>query len=410
VAGRARRQHGHTSVKTDVISLADWCEHRRPDRPVVPDPPSEPSGLDGPSLPDNLNAPFEDALPAGSNGDPHLTSFDGHSFNFQAGGEFTLVRSDSGDLEVQARQEPLRRPDGHENTTISVNTAVEIQAGTDRVGIYQHPDRPELRINGQVVAPREAQQLSGGVRIQPDQGGYQLVWPDGSTVWVLPTGSYGLNVMITAAPGRKATMRGLLGPFTGQPRNPAMEDRAGKHYDQVAPAELYKSVGPSWRITQADSLFDYAPGQSTRTFTRVDMPTQILTVDDLTPAQRDAGKRACAGIANQALAQQCEFDVGLTADPEFAAGYQKVAATIDLGSTTTAIGQPIGPTPIEPGQKRTFTFEGGSPETDLYFGTDSDCGTSWAVFWRVTAPGGKDSLLTGMCSDIGRWHTNAPGT
>jgi len=245
VAGRARRQHGHTSVKTDVISLADWCEHWRPDRPVVPDPPSEPSGLDGPSLPDNLNAPFEDALPAGSNGDPHLTSFDGHSFNFQAGGEFTLVRSDSGDLEVQARQEPLRRPDGHENTTISVNTAVAIQAGTDRVGIYQHPDRPELRINGQVVAPREAQQLSGGVRIQPDQGGYQLVWPDGSTVWVLPTGSYGLNVMITAAPGRKATMRGLLGPFTGQPRNPAMEDRAGKHYDRVATAELYKSVGPS---------------------------------------------------------------------------------------------------------------------------------------------------------------------
>ena len=27
-----------TSVKTDVISLADWCEHWRPDRPVVPDP------------------------------------------------------------------------------------------------------------------------------------------------------------------------------------------------------------------------------------------------------------------------------------------------------------------------------------------------------------------------------------
>ncbi len=94
------------------------------------------------------------------------------------------------------------------------------------------------------------------------------------------------------------------------PRNPAMEDRAGKHYDQVASAELYKSVGPSWRITQADSLFDYAPGQSTQTFTRVDMPTHILTVDDLTPAQRDAGKRACAGIANTELAQQCEFDVG----------------------------------------------------------------------------------------------------
>ena len=69
---------------------------------------------------------------------------------------------------------------------------------------------------------------------------------------------------------------------------------------------------------------------------------------------------------------------GSPLNPEFAAGYQKVAATIDFGSTTTAIGQPIGPTPIEPGQKRAFTFEGGSPETDLYFGTDSDCGTSWA--------------------------------
>lgn len=117
---------------------------------------------------------------AGSDGEPHLTSFDGREFDFQAGGEFTLARSNSGDLEIQSRQEPLRT-NGKEELGISVNTAVAARVGKDKVGVYPSADGLRVRINGgqPAVLPDE-QRLPGGGAVAQHSKGYDIRWPAGS--------------------------------------------------------------------------------------------------------------------------------------------------------------------------------------------------------------------------------------
>ncbi|MFN6014134.1 MAG: VWD domain-containing protein, partial [Flavobacteriales bacterium] len=79
-------------------------------------------------------------------GDPHLSSFDGASYSFQTVGEFVLAKSDLGNFEIQARQQP-------QTDDFSLNTAVAMNVAGDRVGIYanEKPDNVStsaLRVNG----------------------------------------------------------------------------------------------------------------------------------------------------------------------------------------------------------------------------------------------------------------------
>ncbi|NJN21613.1 MAG: hypothetical protein HC812_11085 [Leptolyngbya sp. RL_3_1] len=48
---------------------------------------------------------------------------------------------------------------------------------------------------------------------------------------------------------------------------------------------LYRQFGDSWRITQADSLFDYRSGESTVTFTDRNFPSTFVTLNRVAPAR-----------------------------------------------------------------------------------------------------------------------------
>ena len=60
---------------------------------------------------------------------------DGRNYDFQAVGEFIAAKDESGDLEIQVRQEPWGS-----STTVSVNTAVAMGIAGDQVGIYLGQD------------------------------------------------------------------------------------------------------------------------------------------------------------------------------------------------------------------------------------------------------------------------------
>lgn len=105
-----------------------------------------------------------------------------------------------------------------------------------------------------------------------------------------------------APPGRTT---GLLGDADGDPSND-LRTRGG---DAVARAGLrvravlYGRRGDSWRVRQAGSLFDHAPGQDTSTFTLRALPRLVVDESDLTAAERRRGVRVCtaAGVTDEAM-------------------------------------------------------------------------------------------------------------
>src|SRR4029079_8006926 len=74
-------------------------------------------------------------------GDPHLLTFDGVSYDFQAVGEFILARATG--LQVQARMRPLAGL-----RTISMISSVAADVAGDRVSFTRTPPGMALRVSG----------------------------------------------------------------------------------------------------------------------------------------------------------------------------------------------------------------------------------------------------------------------
>jgi len=109
----------------------------------------------------------------------------------------------------------------------------------------------------------------------------------------------------------------------------------------------YSEFGASWRITQSQSLFTYARGQSTRSFLVPGFPHKPLTLSGLKAALRELGEKLCraAGITKTELLDACILDVGATGHGAFATGDARVQRAlgptapgwIQLSSQTSSV-------------------------------------------------------------------------
>ncbi|WP_328346344.1 VWD domain-containing protein [Micromonospora sp. NBC_00421] len=284
----------------------------------------------------------------GSNGDPHLVTFDRHYYDFQAVGEFVLVESTSGDpLAVQARQAPMG-----DSRTVSVNTAVAFRIGAHRVALTLVDGDTEVRVDGtaRVLPPGETDLPGGGTltRRDSDTGpadGYDLRWPDRSAAAVDQIGPYGYRVLTRLAPGRAGKVRGLLGDFDGDPSDDIAAPSGATLSQPVPFGKLYPSYADGWRVTRDSSLFSYADGRDTGSFTDRGFPDRAVTVDDLDPTRRARAEQVCrwAGVTDPWQLAECVFDVGVTGRPEFAVsgvGTERIAppAAAPIAATPVATG------------------------------------------------------------------------
>ncbi len=349
-------------------------------------------------------------------GDPHLTSADGVQFDFQAAGEFDAIASHDGRLRVQVRSEPLG-----DSGLITVNTAIAALVDGDRIGIYpgKGHDEATIRVGGKaVLGDPLARALPGGGTLERSGSEITLRWRDGTAMSITAFGGR-VDYAFTPAPDIGPGLIGLHGSQDGQPEN----DVASREGTVLVPgaadfqARLYAEFANSWRIDGAASLFDYAKGTSTATFTDRSMPRAIATVDTLDGAVRAAAEATCRAFLMQqgAALDACILDVGLTGDAGYAASAVAAAAgmadIVDPAAPTPRhifVGMRSDGTLTRMGQQVRYTFTAEAGDV-VFLDATGPCTTG--LLWALRGPSGSPiSATDDSCDDLGRVALPDAGT
>ncbi|GEM45516.1 VWD domain-containing protein [Deinococcus cellulosilyticus] len=291
------------------------------------DPPADPNN---PAEPDPALQDPPQAGTGASFGDPHLKSFDGWVFDFQAVGEFILSKS-TDPSQTPENQFEIQTRYLAGNLDYSLTRAVAMQVGQDRVGFYAGQDGyPVVKINGRVqnmINHELYQPLNfGGLVVFKDKLG-TVTWLDGTSAEIdLYAGNWG-SVSVNLPGHRKGKVAGLLGNFDGQHND--FVTREGLTFATSNPTlqELYGQFGESWRVRDGESLFDYEAGENTHTFTNRLFPRDYMSTAKLDPEKREAAYQTCvdAGIISKVLLVKCTIDVATTGDP----GWAYIVAGVD---------------------------------------------------------------------------------
>ncbi|MEO8692426.1 MAG: VWD domain-containing protein [Acidimicrobiales bacterium] len=302
--------------------IDDFCDPKKPKEPMGKIPNGLGGGGGGGGEPPSGKA----------TSDPHIVTFDGRWYDVQAVGEFVLSRSTVDDFSVQMRMGTLGAL-----RTISVGTSMATKVGADRVTVSVDPASaspvPVLRVNGTVAAQDFVGLAAGSVRaVFNEYGtGYVIEFADGSRVGVTPLVRQGLNVWVLPAPARQGKLSGLLGDGDGNKDNdPVLRSTSTVLRDKPSYDELYTQFANSWRVTQAESLFDYATGETTATFSNPAFPDRDKPAADA--ASLATGEASCTagGVTDANLLRNCAFDLAVTGNPRFLRSYTPQQRRLDI--------------------------------------------------------------------------------
>lgn len=267
-------------------------------------------------------------------GDPHIRTVNGLTYDFQVPGEFVALRDANG-TEIQTRQTPVATA-----PWVSVNTAVAARVGAHRVtwqpsiGEIADPSSLELRVDGVLMAlGQNGMVLGDGARVVPaGANGIEIDFPDGTTLivtanWWAAHKMWYLNVRVFHTPATE----GLMGIVK-------------------ANSWTTKEFADTWRVTDKTSLFDYARDTSTATFTLPIYPPE--KIPPLKPENVALAQEACRVVTDKIILKGCLFDVATTGDTIFAEGALLIQQ-IQRGSTQTTVVDDRDPT--KQGENVTFT-------------------------------------------------------
>jgi len=282
----------------------------------------------------------------GTTGDPHLLTFDGRRYDFQAAGEFVVARNQPGSFEVQARQEPWLN-----SRLVTINTAVAFKVGSDRVEV-RAAQTPVLVINGKKQALANSNLPDGG-QIQYDQNVISVTWKDGSIAYVEPVGTYGLTLSVQLADELAGKVEGLLGDADGSSKND-LHVRGSTETIEPDFQKLYPKFADSWRVSDKTSLFSYDKGKNTASYTMRNFPDKPTDPKKL-PGYA-AAEAVCKsfGITDPAILANCALDVATTGRSEFA---RAAARNQTFTAGTTFAGTTWQLDLKNPGDSASVTFE-----------------------------------------------------
>jgi hypothetical protein len=353
-----------------------------------------------------------------SNGDPHLRTVNRYHYDFQAAGEFVLLRNADSSIEIQGRQEPYHPLLPGPFSGVSTNTAISARDNGHTVGVYVTDGALVLHIDGAQVDPATAPDLGSGASVQSVKNGLQINFPDGTTLAALSVGSWGINAVILPSSSLTSGGMGLLGPITpGGMGVPALPD--GTQLPVAPDTEtrdkiLYGQFADAWRVTDATSLFDYDPGKSTETYTDRNFPSDVArqalesALASPDPNQLAAAQSTCAGLTDADLLSDCEYDVFATGDDGFAQSYAAILDLYDVGIVPSTPGPPATSLPSPGGVVGAQQvvalqdLQGATigPDNTLYVSIDDSSGAAQLLAVDPTSAAVKAEVPTRLATSI----------
>lgn len=299
---------------------------------------------------------------ASDNGDPHIKTVNGTNYDFHGAGEYTLLR-DGTDYEIQVRQTPVTTANPLFNSytglssCVAVNTALAARVGNHRISyqpdgqLNEQETRMRLRVDGvmQDIDALGSVNLGVGGRVSKaaSGNGIEVDFPNGSSLLVTPGWwsshdiAY-LNISVLNTPATEGIAgfiepgQWLPGLSDGTYLGPKPADLSDRYLD------LNEIFSNSWRVSDTYSLFDYAPGTSTATFTVKGWPLEnagFCVIPDMTtvnPIHLDVAERACREVIDRDNRNNCVMDVAVTGDIGFAKTYL-LAQKLEQAGTKTEI-------------------------------------------------------------------------
>ena len=290
-------------------------------------------------------------------GDPHFTTVDGVHFDFQSAGEFVTLRDGNG-MQIQTRHTGVTAAPAVANpytgltSCVSINTAVAARVGTHRV-TYEPSGAGasgmQLRVDG-TPATLGAQGITlgagGRVTNSTAANGIDVEFPNGTSLTVIPNfwpsqNIWYLSVSIFRTPASEGIM-GAIAPGSWLPALPNGSSLGPKpaslHQRYV---DLHQTFANAWRVTNATSLFDYAPGASTATYTFAAWPPEnppcvFPKSPPVKPLDRDTAQKLCHEVADKQRNANCVFDVAVTGEAGFVKPYL-VSQRLEAGATRTFV-------------------------------------------------------------------------
>ncbi|MET0466122.1 MAG: VWD domain-containing protein [Chitinophagaceae bacterium] len=259
----------------------------------------------------------DDLLPAGGGqGDPHIYTPDGKTYDFHGFGEFIAMKSLTDNFEVQVRQEKLP----YIKAQATVNRGVAVQTGTDIVCVTVAPQR--LYINNQLHDFNfQALSLQQGASLEMKQEGpfpiLVIRSKYGDLVKVRLDQTFNgsmIDYKILAVKSRAGKTKGLLGNADGNKDNDLQ--LANGQVIEYSFENIYPAFANSWRITQSNSLFYYEQGKNTSSHTQLDFPSKPV---EITAEKLAWAEQICktAGVTLQPALCNCTMDVAVSDDPLF---------------------------------------------------------------------------------------------
>jgi hypothetical protein len=242
----------------------------------------------------------------GSWGDPHLITFNGLLYDFQASGDFVLAQRDP-DFMVQGRQVSLA-PTSPE---VAVNIAVATRMSKLVVAICA--GETPLSVDGQSVdlGDGEAVSLPDGVTVSRSGNRYFVTSPSGDSVSAtLLTTSGGFNYLDVGVglDPESGDIGGLLAS-TDDPIGITASDGT-VFTSPFSFDDLYQHYGDSWRVKPSESLLTVCGAVKEQ-----GIPTRPFSPEDLDPADAERARDVCTKAEMTAgLLDACILDVAVMGD------------------------------------------------------------------------------------------------